>query len=81
VTPQVTPQVKELILAVNGELNRSEIQEILEITDRKYLREQYLHPALDLQLIEMTQPHSPNSPTQKYRLTKKGEEFKNKFHE
>ena len=32
----------------------------------------YLSPALKLGLVEMTQPNSPRSPTQKYRLTPKG---------
>jgi hypothetical protein len=35
-----------------------------------------LNPALTDFLIEMTQPDSPNSPTQKYRLTAKGQAFK-----
>jgi len=30
-------------------------------------------------LIEMTQPDSPNSPTQKYRLTPKGKAWKEKL--
>ncbi len=75
-TPQVTPQVKDLILAINGELNRNELQKILKLTDREYFRKTYLVPALDLALIEMTQPNSPNSPTQKYRLTEKGANLK-----
>jgi len=32
----------------------------------------YLQPALNAGLVEMTQPESPKSPTQKYRLTAKG---------
>jgi ATP-dependent DNA helicase RecG len=32
----------------------------------------YLEPALKSELIERTQPDSPRSPTQKYRLTEKG---------
>jgi ATP-dependent DNA helicase RecG len=35
----------------------------------------YLEPALALNLIEMTQPDSPKSPTQKYRLTAKGRQL------
>lgn len=32
----------------------------------------YLQPAIDANLIEMTQPESPKSPTQKYQLTEDG---------
>jgi len=35
----------------------------------------YLQPAIQAVFVEMTQPDSPNSPTQKYRLTAKGEAF------
>lgn len=35
----------------------------------------YLVPALANGLIEMTLPDSPNSPTQKYRLTPKGRQI------
>ena len=40
----------------------------------------YLQPALALGLIEMTQPDSPNSPKQKYRLTSKGIQLKKEMH-
>ena len=39
---------------------------------RPTLEQDYIKPALYLGLIEMTQPDSPRSPTQKYRLTEKG---------
>jgi hypothetical protein len=35
----------------------------------------YLQPAIQASLVEMTQPDSPKSPTQKYRLTSKGRAF------
>ena len=35
----------------------------------------YLQPAIQVSLVEMTQPDSPKSPTQKYRLTSKGRAF------
>ena len=47
----------------------------LEIKHRPTFRENYLDPALTAQLIEMTQPESPNSPTPKYCLTAKGQEL------
>ena len=42
------------------------------IRDRVSFSRNYLDPALADDLIEMTQPDSPKSPTQKYRLTEKG---------
>jgi predicted transcriptional regulator len=44
----------------------------IDLSDRSYFRRSYLDPALIENYIEMTQPDSPNSPTQKYRLTEKG---------
>ncbi len=32
----------------------------------------YLQPAMDAGIVEMTQPEPPKSPTQKYRLAAKG---------
>jgi ATP-dependent DNA helicase RecG len=39
-----------------------------KLKHRPTLMSNYLQPALDAGLVEMTQPHSPNSPTQKYLL-------------
>lgn len=72
VTPQVTPQVVELIKALNSEMTRQEIQERLNRSDREHFRLNYLKPALDLEFIEMTIPDKPNSRLQRYRLTEKG---------
>ena len=33
----------------------------------------YMQPVMTTGLVEMTQPESPRSPNQKYRLTEKGE--------
>lgn len=42
------------------------------LKDRVTFTRNYLEPALAGAFIEMTQPDSPTSPTQKYRLTPKG---------
>lgn len=47
----------------------------LELKGRDNFLKKYLEPALSLGLIEMTQPDSPRSPTQKYRLTAKGKKL------
>jgi len=67
-TPQVTPQVKQLISVIKGAMSRDELQQALGLKDRKSFRERYLKPALEQGLIEMTIPEKPNSSLQKYRL-------------
>lgn len=69
---QVTPQVKALLSVCAGELNRADLMAALALRDRVNFRQTYLEPALKLGLIEMTQPDSPRSPTQKYCLTPLG---------
>ena len=72
-TEQVTEQVKRLVLCLNEEsLSVKEIWEALKLKHRPTLAQDYIKPALELGFIEMTQPDSPRSPTQKYRLTEKG---------
>ena len=73
VTPQVTPQVIRLLNVLKeGELNRGLLMEKLGLHDRKSFGKNYLQPALEQGLIEMTQSDSPKSPTQEYRLTDSG---------
>jgi Fic family protein len=73
--PQVTPQVGELVLALQGEMSREALQTTLGLQDRKSFRERYIRPALADGLIEMTIPDKPNSRLQKYRLTDKGRQW------
>ena len=76
VTPQVTPQVSALISSMSGELSRLEIQDKLNLSDKRNFNKNYLIPALKLNLVEMTIPEKPNSRNQRYRLTASGEEIK-----
>ena len=76
--PQVTPQVWRMLNVLKGEMTRDEIQNALDLKDRKSFRERYLLPALTQGLIEMTIPDKPNSRLQKYRLTEKA---RSRFHE
>lgn len=51
------------------------IQELLKRMDlahKTYFRRNYLNPALASGLLSRTEPDSPNSPTQRYRLTELG---------
>lgn len=47
----------------------------LSLSHRPTFIQNYLQPALDMKLVEMTQPDSPRSPTQKYRLTPQGKAY------
>jgi len=77
-----TEQVKRLIIAVSsGKWTNREIMQKISITHRPTFVYNYLQPSLDLNFIEMTQPNSPKSPTQKYRLTEKGKQLLNKIGE
>jgi len=80
-TPQVTPQVIRLLnVSKEGELNRGLLMKKLGLNDRKSFGKNYLQPALEQDLIEMTQPDSPKSPTQKYRLTDTGKRLLESMH-
>lgn len=70
--PQVTPQVKLLLNAINGEMDTSELMQKIGISDRKYFRTAFVVPAIKAGFIEMTNPDSPRSPKQKYRITELG---------
>ncbi len=74
-TRQVTHQVARLLKHMDGEMSRAEIMRTLSLKDRVNFTKNYLEPALAAGWAEMTQPDSPNSPTQKYRLTEKGHWF------
>lgn len=76
-TPQVTEQAKRLVNCILEEsLSVKEILEKINLKHRPTLMNDYLNPAIENGFVEMTQPNSPKSPTQKYRLTQKGLDFK-----
>lgn len=79
VAQQVTQQVKNLILILEQEMTRDQLQEKLQLKDRENFRKLYLLEALENGYIEMTKPDKPNSPKQKYRLTEKGKLLQNQI--
>ena len=76
-TMQVNMQVKNLLTVLENEMDRQEFQQKLKLSNRDNFRKNYLKPALEHKLIEMTIPEKPNSRLQKYRLTLKGRTVKN----
>jgi Fic family protein len=73
VNNHVTDQVKRLLEVIgNKEINSANLMQTLGLSHRPTFRDNYLNPALDGGWLERTQPGSPRSPTQRYRLSKKG---------
>jgi len=72
VEPPLPKGVARLLKAFKGEMSVLEMMGALKLGGRRNFLERYLSPAIELGLVEMTQPNSPRSPTQKYRLTEKG---------
>lgn len=73
----VTEQVKRLIVIVgNKEMSIKEIMDGLKLKHRPTVVYDYVRPVILRGIIELTQPDSPKSPTQKYRLTSKGIKLK-----
>lgn len=67
-TEQVTEQVKKLLECMGeNEYSTKELMERLQLKHRPTFRVNYLLPALELGLIEMTVPEKPNSSKQRYR--------------
>ena len=71
-THQDTQQVKELLKVFKGTHSRSELQEMLGLSDRENFRKNYLQPAIEVGLVALTIPDKPTSRNQKYYLTEKG---------
>lgn len=71
-TPEVAPEVEKLIVLVNGDIKRIELQHQLKLADAEHFRKHYLLPALEQGVLAMTIPEKPTSSNQRYRLTSQG---------
>lgn len=60
---------------MRSEMSIQTMMDVLGFTSRPMFIKGYLNPAKANGFIEMTQPDSPKSPTQKYRLTALGKEL------
>ncbi len=70
---QVSDQVWALLdVLSSGPLGAAVAMKKLNLKHRTYFRKIFLRPALDLGLIEMSQPDSPRSPSQEYGLSASG---------
>jgi len=75
VTPEVTPEVKRILVALYGDMIRGELMGALGLKDEKHFREHYQQVGIALGLIQMTIPDKPRSSKQRYRLTEKGKQI------
>ena len=69
------PNLKQIVQILHRSkkgMARSELQKALKLVDRVHFLREYLQPALESDLIEMTILDKPNSSKQKYRLTELG---------
>ncbi len=73
VTEQVTEQVQRLLICLKEKPSGArDAMQCLGLSHRPTFLYDYLKPAIQAGFVQMTQPDSPKSPTQKYRLTEKG---------
>jgi Fic family protein len=71
-------QVMRLLLALRkSQRSATDLMTELGLSHRPTFRKNYLHPALEVGLIEMTQPDTPRARNQKYRLTARGVQLMN----
>ena len=74
-TAQDTAHVQRIILSIEDEMSREVLQGRLSISHRQHFIKEYLKPAIEAGLIELTIPDKPKSKNQKYRLTPKGRQL------
>ena len=66
-------QVVRLLSRMKGEMTVLEMMAALKLGGRRNFLAHYLAPAMEAGFVERTQPDSPHSPTQRYRLTDRGQ--------
>ena len=64
---------QKLLEILDGELSVREMMARLGLGSRDKFLKNYLYPALKAGVVEMTQPESPRSPRQKYRIRERGD--------
>jgi predicted HTH transcriptional regulator len=72
-TVKENPKVKKLVVNCIGEMTGKQLMSAMNLKNRIHFLKEYLQPAIESGLIEMTIPNQPKNRNQKYRLTAKGE--------
>ena len=71
-------ELEPLITALVEPRSSAELREVIGLQNHTRFKRAFLDPLIELGVVEMTQPDSPNSPTQRYRLTEAGKRIMNK---
>lgn len=66
------PVLFELLRKMANPMSAREMREFCGQKDHTYFKKNVIDPLIELGVVEMTQPDSPNSPKQRYRLTEAG---------
>ena len=66
------PVIFELLGKMANPMSAREMREFCGQKDHTYFKNNVINPLIELGIVEMTHPDSPNSPTQRYRLTEAG---------
>jgi len=75
-TIQENPKLKNLVVKCIGEMTGKQLMLAMNLKNRVHFLKEYLQPAIDSDLIEMTIPDQPKNRNQKYRLTAKGDSLR-----
>lgn len=74
-------QIQTLLEFVKTSKSMAEIMAVFEWSDRTKFKKKYINPLLETGLVEMSHPDVPNSPMQRYFLSKKGKIFIDQLNE
>ena len=73
-TPQVTPQVRAVLVRAADASTRDDLQRAAGIVDREHFRRRYMLPLLAAGWLAMTISDKPRSSKQRYLVTPEGED-------
>ena len=64
-----------MIRLLENTSSAADLRSVMGMNNATKFKNNYLNPLIELGVVEMTQPDSPKSPTQRYRLTEAGREL------
>lgn len=65
-------KIEPMIRLLENTSSAADLRSVMGMNNATKFKNNYLNPLIELGVVEMTQPESPNSPTQRYRLTEAG---------